>query len=323
MPNFFYFDQSHQKYGPVSDQQLKALAAQGVINPNTPMETDTGHKGLAGQIPGLFVAPPPVPRPTVPSVTPHDTVEKDLRDYIECDSDEEADSFFNTRRASRFEAWKSAAEGGNPAGQVLLGCCGDYDDAAEEAVKWYRKAAEQGHAEGQFSLALCYNNGHGIPQDSTEAEKWFRKAAEQGHGGAAYALSELVQVEEQQVVHSGRANKSRMVAALLALLLGHLGIHWFYLEDRETGLWHLKLFAGGLGFFFPGLMLCSLIGVSDSVITNIFAMVPVIMCLGFALLFIGLASIGALIHAFRFFTMTDEEFYAIDFSNSSSQSATS
>ena len=59
MANYFYFDQNNQKCGPVNDQQLKALAAQGVINPNTPMETDTGHQGLAGQIPDLFAATPP------------------------------------------------------------------------------------------------------------------------------------------------------------------------------------------------------------------------------------------------------------------------
>ena len=61
MPNFFYLDQNNQKRGPVTDQQLKALAAQGVINPNTPLATDGGHKGTAGQIPGLFAAPPASP----------------------------------------------------------------------------------------------------------------------------------------------------------------------------------------------------------------------------------------------------------------------
>lgn len=60
MTSFFYFDASGQKQGPVNDQQLRALAAQGVINPQTPLETDTGHKGQAGQIPGLFAAPAPV-----------------------------------------------------------------------------------------------------------------------------------------------------------------------------------------------------------------------------------------------------------------------
>ena len=66
MTNFFFLDQNNQKQGPVSEQQLKVLAAQKVIHPNTPMETDTGHKGTAGQIRGLFPAAPPSP-PAVPS----------------------------------------------------------------------------------------------------------------------------------------------------------------------------------------------------------------------------------------------------------------
>ena len=62
MPNFFYFDQSNQKLGPVTEEQLRELAAQGTITPQTPMETDTGHKGVAGQIPGLtFGTAPPNP----------------------------------------------------------------------------------------------------------------------------------------------------------------------------------------------------------------------------------------------------------------------
>jgi len=56
MSNFFYFDQNNQKLGPVTEEQLKELAAQGAITAQTPMETDTGHKGVAGQIPGLFPA---------------------------------------------------------------------------------------------------------------------------------------------------------------------------------------------------------------------------------------------------------------------------
>jgi len=74
MPNFFYFDQNNQKCGPVNEQQLKALAVQGVINPNTPLMTDTGHQGLAGQIPGLFAATPPpfiaASTPQMPSHSP-------------------------------------------------------------------------------------------------------------------------------------------------------------------------------------------------------------------------------------------------------------
>ena len=54
----------------------------------------------------------------------------------------------------------------------------------KEAEKWYRLAAEQGHAEAQFSLGQMYSFGKGVPSDDTEAAKWYRLAAEQGHAGA-------------------------------------------------------------------------------------------------------------------------------------------
>jgi hypothetical protein len=51
----------------------QSTATQGVIEPSTPMETDTGHKGTAGQIPGLFNATPP--QPSVPP--PHQVIQKE------------------------------------------------------------------------------------------------------------------------------------------------------------------------------------------------------------------------------------------------------
>jgi hypothetical protein len=66
MPNFFYFDQHNQKFGPITEEQLKGLAASGLITPQTPMETDSGHKGVAGQIPGInfgTAAPSPFAQP--------------------------------------------------------------------------------------------------------------------------------------------------------------------------------------------------------------------------------------------------------------------
>jgi len=50
-----------------------------------------------------------------------------------------------------------------------------------EAVKWYRKAAEQGDADGQYNLALMYRNGYGVPNDDVEAVKWYRLSAEQNN----------------------------------------------------------------------------------------------------------------------------------------------
>lgn len=53
MANFYYTDANGQKQGPVNENQLKALAAKGAITPETPLETEGGHKGVAGQVPGL------------------------------------------------------------------------------------------------------------------------------------------------------------------------------------------------------------------------------------------------------------------------------
>ena len=46
-----------------------------------------------------------------------------------------------------------------------------------EAVKWYRKAAEQGHARAQNNLGAMYYKGRGVPQDYAEAHMWFNLAA--------------------------------------------------------------------------------------------------------------------------------------------------
>ena len=36
----------------------------------------------------------------------------------------------------------------------------------------------------QFFIGLIYDNGEGVPENNAEAMKWFRKAAEQGHADA-------------------------------------------------------------------------------------------------------------------------------------------
>jgi TPR repeat protein/serine/threonine protein kinase len=48
-----------------------------------------------------------------------------------------------------------------------------------EALKWLRKAADQGNALAQVNLGRMYENGNGVPKDMVEAAKWYRKAAEQ------------------------------------------------------------------------------------------------------------------------------------------------
>lgn len=59
-----------------------------------------------------------------------------------------------------------------------------------EAVKWYRRAASQGHANAQLNAGAMLYKGDGVPRDYGEAAMWFRKAAEQGNADAKKFLGE-------------------------------------------------------------------------------------------------------------------------------------
>ncbi len=79
---------------------------------------------------------------------------------------------------------RMSAEQGDAEAQNLLGVCYENGQGVEqdyeEAARWYRKSAEQGFAMAQANLGGCYYFGNGVEQDYREAVKWFRKAAEQG-----------------------------------------------------------------------------------------------------------------------------------------------
>ncbi len=49
-----------------------------------------------------------------------------------------------------------------------------------EAVKWYRKAAEQGHDSAQYKLGLSYQNGKGVSKSDSDAYLWLNISAENG-----------------------------------------------------------------------------------------------------------------------------------------------
>ena len=87
-----------------------------------------------------------------------------------------------------------------------------------EAVKWYRKAAEQGHDGAQYKLGLSYQNGKGVPQSDTEAYIWLNISAENGaplngRGKAGELMDEIrknltsIQVEEAKEITKLRQQK--------------------------------------------------------------------------------------------------------------------
>ena len=73
------------------------------------------------------------------------------------------------------------AKQGDPGAQFSLGEC--YYHGAQDykqAVYWYRKAAEQGHALAQYNLGAMYHNGHGVRRNLHLSKEWFGKACDGG-----------------------------------------------------------------------------------------------------------------------------------------------
>ena len=77
-----------------------------------------------------------------------------------------------------------------------------------EAVRWFRLAAEKGHATAQYNLGIKYQTGDGVEKDSAEAAKWYLLAADQGTGhakarynlGVMYATGDGVQKDPLEAV---------------------------------------------------------------------------------------------------------------------------
>lgn len=84
------------------------------------------------------------------------------------------------------------AEQGNANAQNNLGVCyyngQGIPQSYEKAVYWYTKTAEQWYADAQNNLGCCYYNGWGVPQSYEKAVYWYTKAAEQGDVYAQYNL---------------------------------------------------------------------------------------------------------------------------------------
>ena len=83
----------------------------------------------------------------------------------------------------------------------------------EEAVKWFRRAAEQGIAQAQYSLGVRYLNGQGVPKDQMQAVAWLSLAAANGAPDAS-KMRELAQsglstdqLDEAQVLSARWAQK--------------------------------------------------------------------------------------------------------------------
>jgi len=107
---------------------------------------------------------------------------------------------------------QTKAQEGDSTAQLKLGRA--YEDgnsipqSDNQAMKWYRAAAEQGNATAQVEVGLMFRLG---AQDKVEAVKWYRKAAKQENPDALFNLG--------AAYYNGDGVDSNIIAALAWFLL--------------------------------------------------------------------------------------------------------
>ncbi len=118
--------------------------------------------------------------------------------------DDTAEDFAEALRWYRAAAELGHADAQNNLGAMYLAGMG-IDKNPLAAVYWYRKAAEQEHVHAQFNLGMRYLMGSGVEQSDEDAAHWLHAAAEQGDLEAITQLGTLYQL--------GRGVEQNFVAA--------------------------------------------------------------------------------------------------------------
>jgi len=105
-----------------------------------------------------------------------------------------------------FELYRRGANAGNSSAQYAIGLAyqsgrGVGADAdADEAVRWFLKAARGGHGDAQLTLARMYRDGTGVGRNERAALRWIDEAVRGGNPGA------LVELAERHLAGSGVAH---------------------------------------------------------------------------------------------------------------------
>ena len=112
---------------------------------------------------------------------------------------------------TEFEDLLARAEAGDANAQLTIGAMyatgGGVAQDEEEAVHWYRKAADQGEVKAQNEIGLYYAVGQGLAQNDGEAVAWHFLVAGQGNAvaqfnlGRRYFTGRGVPQDEEEAVH--------------------------------------------------------------------------------------------------------------------------
>lgn len=106
----------------------------------------------------------------------------------------------NSDYPNAVEWFSKAAQKGHAGAQNYLGFCyyngNGVTQNYAEAVKWFTRAAQQGNDKAQYNLGLCYYYGKGVLQNTQEAIKWYRMAEKQGNESARPALATIFNAKQ-------------------------------------------------------------------------------------------------------------------------------
>jgi hypothetical protein len=87
--------------------------------------------------------------------------------------------------------YQAANNGESPSAMYALGVMCDEQSDQAEAFRWYKLAAEHGHAESMNRVGDMYAQARGVPQDYVAAAAWYHRAADHGSLVAASNLATL------------------------------------------------------------------------------------------------------------------------------------
>ncbi len=120
--------------------------------------------------------------------------------------------------------------------------------AQREAIAWYRRAAEQGHATAQCAIGVAYRQGRGVERDEQQAREWLERAAAQGDGRALWQQALLlaagagdqvaVLLDALQRCEQAAAGRFLPAQATLGLLCARLNRHAEALRWWEQAAQH-------------------------------------------------------------------------------------
>jgi hypothetical protein len=94
--------------------------------------------------------------------------------------------------AKAVSLWEPHARQGNREAQYAMGVVFYEGKGAsrnlDQAIKWFRKAADSGHPTAMFNLGVAHWEGRGVKQNFSQAVDWWERAAELGDATSQYNL---------------------------------------------------------------------------------------------------------------------------------------